>query len=248
MTKTEKYLGIGVLIAIVIAIGAYVHQSTAPAVPAASPVAEELGATGTRFPNGIAMGRGVSIANVGGITVGTASSTYGSQGTPTYYTYAGRDYAVVQQAFSTTATNTPIFIGNPFGSATSSFGADGIQVQITGGTLIGDLFFDIATSSAASTNATTSSVLVKAINIPATASPGPQYDATFFPNTATSTASTAGVPAGVLPGVSGAAGNYGASNWFLRGSTPSEGVMLRIASTSVAQLLTGSVSVIFVKP
>lgn len=156
-------------------------------------------------------------------------------GSIAFYTFGGVEYATVELPFIA-ATNTPVFIPNPFPLATSTFGYDGIQVQVTGNTQ-GDFTFDIATTTVSGA-ATTSNVLAKGIVV----SSASTYDGSFYPNTATSS-----IVAGVLPGVSATIGNLGATNWFLRGNT-TEGVMLRIASTTVSQSFTGTMSVTFKKP
>lgn len=179
------------------------------------------------------------ITHLSGLEVGedgftsTATSTLGAQGAPAYFTAGGVEYAYVQMPF-TTATNTPIIIPNPFGTATSTI-ESGILTQITTGVPGAAMTFDIATTSLGS-YATTTSVLAKNITVAA----GAQYTGEFIRPTGTTTPGI-DVPTGVLPGKLGS----GESLWFLR---PSELLMLKIASTTVSNSWTGTLSVLFRKP
>lgn len=170
----------------------------------------------------------------GSFTSTSGTTTTGTSGVPDCAIKGGYDVCVVQQSF-TAATNTPIIIRSPFGSsATTTFNP--ILVQITtGGPAI---TFDLATTSL-SNFATTSLVLAKNISV----GNSNTYTGLFAPLTATSTA--AGViqvtTAGVLPGNTA----LGESTWFLR---PGEGLMLKIASTSVSGSVTGTVTVEMSKP
>ncbi len=165
------------------------------------------------------------------ITSGT--TTQGTAGTPVYYTLGGNDYADVEQSF-TTATNTPVIIRNPFGSATTSISSP-IMVQLTSGASTG-FTFDVATTST-SNFATTSSVLVKAISVAS----GATYDGYFNAHASTTPIIAGGISVGILP-ESDLTGN---STWYLR---PGEGIMLKIASTTVTNSFTGTLSVTFKKP
>lgn len=234
--QNKKTFIVALVAILIIAIGGY-------AFPRIPEVAGKFGTildtfTGDYFNVVTANGGGAYQIN-GVSIINTSTTTLGSQNVPYYYTLGNVKYADVEQTF-TSATNTPVIIRNPFGAATSTFGWNGIQVQITQGGP--QIEFDIATTTV-TTNATTTAVLVKDILV---ANNG-NYDGTFYPNTATSTAtgSNAPVAVGTLPGFSNTPNHFGESTWFLK---PSEAIMLKIASTSVSGSLTGTVSVTFKKP
>ncbi len=196
----------------------------------------------------LASGRG-GTSNADDISVNTlsvlATTTVASQGVPAPFNYGGQLCAIVKQSF-TTATNTPAILLNPFGTtlgtaATTSFSNVNVAISSVGNT--GGVTFDIATTSGAgtaSTNATTSAVLAKAIVVAA----GNQYYGVFNPPAATSTpwANQNGPVGGVLPGND----TFGQSTWLLFPTT-TPAVMLKIASTTVVGSITGTMSTMFCK-
>lgn len=233
---SKKITTIVATLALIVAIGVAISvqkiSSKIDTLTRVSQQSEAVGAAGTRFPHGVSVGS-LSSPTANELIIGnTGTTTVATQGVPTYYTLGGVDYAEVQQTF-TSATNTPIIIRSPFASATTTFGFNGIQVQITtGGPAIE---FDIATTSL-SNFATTTSVLVKDIAV----TTGATYDGTFYPM-----GTTTPIMGGALPGVNNGTNHQGETYWFLR---PSEGLMLKIASSSVAGSVTGTVSATFKKP
>lgn len=157
-----------------------------------------------------------------------ATTTSGSQGTPSYYTKGGVDYADIQQAF-TTATSTPCSIANPFVSSTSTLLSYIAQITTGASTFI----FDVATGTSAY-SATTSSVLIDAKSVAAN-SPLNLY---WTPGVATTTRGT-----GVLvPDVTTGESPYQIS--------PSNFVNFRIATSAstVSDSYTGTCSATFMKP
>lgn len=129
MTKTEKYLGIGVLIAIVIAIGGYSYPGAVPSV------IQQLGA-GTRYPNGLSTDstapssgeiRGTTLTITGAQTLTgatTLSSTLTVAGLTTLNAGSVGSYSLATTTSATTYTLTAADIGN----------YDTIRQTLSGGT------------------------------------------------------------------------------------------------------------------
>lgn len=235
---TDKFWKVIATLALIVALGVAIFGHSTKTIQV--PVSAASSAT-TNLPS-----LGLATLDVGAgcdqqytnctptLSVTTGTTTFGAQNAPAAFVIGGADYAEVEQTF-TTATNTPIIIRPPFGtSATSTFGWSGIQVQITDYSHPA-MEFDIATTSL-SNFATTTQVLVKDVSVGLNST----YDGTFYPIQATTTATGSGM-SGVIIGNDA----KGATTWFLR---PSEGIMLKIASTSVAQSYTGTVSITFKKP
>ncbi len=114
--NTTKFIWVGILIAVIIATGAYFFPKT----QIVSTDAEMLGA-GTRFPNGISADRTSPIAGqVRGTTLlTTGASTFG--GTGTFTTTNTATSTVVVGCIQTTATSTASPVRLVFSSiATSS--------------------------------------------------------------------------------------------------------------------------------
>ncbi len=147
--NSNKYLWVSLIVVAIIAIGAYFFPKQ---------VAELVGNSGTRFPNGISADTtSPSAGQVRGTTLtATATTTLGSAGTATYYTIGGVDYADVQVAIAATSTYACI-IQNPFPSATSTIVS--WITDITAGNT-GATTYDLSTTSAANGFGSSSPALV----------------------------------------------------------------------------------------
>lgn len=224
MSKTEKLLGAGILIAILIAIGAYSYPQVQTVVENTNKKFGQILDTFTGDYFNVVTANGGGAFQINGTNVmNNSTTTLGSSGVPYYYSRGGKSCADTSITLSS-GTSTAAYLINPFPTATSTFPTLSLDVSSSSRAYV----IDIATTSKnSSASATTSAVLVKALSVPVNQT-GANVTYFWYPNSATTTVSNAsyGVPTGVLPG------NFtnGASTNFLR---PAEGIAVIIATSSM---------------
>ena len=230
MNKIHEWVNTGLILVVAILVLVGGNQSA-------------VGASGTRFPNGLSTNTTSPSAGeieTTTLTV-TATSTSASQGTPSYFTLGGVDYADVEVSLSATSS-VPGIIPNPFGTATSTLVLCQSQVTVNGIAATQNLYVSTTTGTGGYGSST------PAIMTAFVTGTG-QFTAPCGFNSATSTANVAtaqpnATQSDLLPGRT----QTGASNYIVG---PSEFLTLRIATATPRTLdtyWTGTFFARFMKP
>ena len=224
MSQLNKWAGVLALVAIVIAIGGYAYPKIQTIVQ------DNLGATGTRFPNGIsADSTSPSVGQIRGTTLtitGASTLTATTTVTSDYWSVGGIDYASVQQSF-TAATTTMCSIENPFGAATTTILSYIAQITVGTSTAAN---IDVATSTTAFATSTPALIFNHVI------ASGAQDTIVWLPGIATSTITLDKVLSGRADGT---------SNFTLG---PSEFLNIKTGVGLAGYTWTGTCSVTVMKP
>jgi hypothetical protein len=133
MEKAKLALGLA-LVALITSIGAYYFPQTTTIV---REVASELGAVGTRFPNGISIG--TTEAQTGKLTVGTSGTAFGPAFTGTCtlianYSIAATSTGNVDCSVTGVVSGDKVFVSLPASTTIASqYAVKGVSASTTSG-------------------------------------------------------------------------------------------------------------------